>query len=330
MSRHRVYVRRVLSAAACAVGLSCATPSASAQPMPSQPPPPSAPWMPPAAPAPWTPPPRDPDLSPSGLPLGQRGRIGFDTASYLDTAGEHGVTSFELLATLPLFRDTFVDLVAPFSGLGTAGNPTVGGHHLVRLGRGVLLSWGGTLGVPLLREAEISEVKQVLVQGTSEVYTVRTGTNGRRAIPSGYWNIHYYYHDALPLTARLGFELQRGAFHLRLQAEPTWLIALGDPPEPSPNPYLAALEPPPPENEGTFQHAVELQLGHRVAGGVRLQGVVLGWGENKYQAAVEPFFAVEHDLAMLRLGLLLPLDEPLAPAFEDSWGLRISMGMRLE
>lgn len=329
MSRRRIRVHRIVSAAACAGGLSFAAHSAAAQTASLQAPPP-APWAPPAAPASWTPPPPDPDLSPSGLPLGQRGRIGFDTASYLDTAGEHGVASYELLATLPLFRDTFLDLVAPFSGVGAGGNPTIGAHHIVRVRRGVFLSWGGSLGVPLLREAESSGVEQTIVPGTSEVATVRVRTTGLRSIPSGYWDIHYYYHDALPLTARLGFELQRGLFHLRLQAEPTWLIALGDPPEPSANPYLAAQEPPPPENEGTFQHAIELQLGHRVAGGLRLQGVVLGWGENKYQAAVEPFFAVEHDLAMLRLGLLMPLDEPLGPAFEDSWGLRISTGVRLE
>lgn len=330
MSRIRVRARHNLFLLAFAAGLLHVAPSANAQTPPAPTPPPPAPWAPPPPAAAWSPPPRDRDLSLSGLPLGQRGRIGFDSASYLDTAGEQGVASLELVATLPLSPETLVDVVVPVSGLGASGNPMIGGHHLLRLRRGVVLSLGAALGLPLLGEAETAEVSQEIQPGSSEIVTVRREVLGLRSIPSGYWNFHYYYHDALPLTARLGVELQRGAFHLRLQAEPTWLIALGDPPEPSANPYVRAQEPPPPENEASFQHAIELQVGHRLAAGLRLQGVVLGWAENTYQAAVEPFFAVEHDLAMLRLGVLLPLDEPLGPAFEESWGLRISAGVRIE
>jgi len=297
-------------------------PAAPAPPMvpfaPAPAPPPTAPWTPPPPIAPpWSPPRRHPDLSSSGLPLAQRGRVGFDVASYLDTAGERGTTALELVASLPLTARAFVDVVAPLGFGSLAANPSLGARYVQPIARGLFVSFGGAVALPLLDD-----------ESTANLELYKVIVYDERAVPSGYWNYRLYALSAFPVTGTVGLEAHRGLFELRLQAEPTWLFGLGDEPDPGyprADPSRRAHR-----DQGLLPHALEAQVGHRVAGGVRLQGVVIGWGEDNYQAAVEPFFALERELFMLRLGLLLPLDAPLAPAFEDSWGFRFSTGIRLE
>lgn len=292
------------------------TPMVPFVPVPAPPAP--VPWTPPAsAPAPWAPPPRNVDLSASGLPLSQRGRVGFDIASYLDTAGERGASAVELVASMPLTAHTFVDVSAPLGFLWFAGNPSLGARHVRPVGPKLFASFGGAVGLPLMADKSTAYVDDY----SRVIYD-------RRTAPSGYWNYRLYALSAVPVTATFGLEAHRGPFELRFQAEPTWFVGLGD--EPGPDSRGAELSAPSHRDQGLLPHALEAQVGHHIAGGLRLQGVVVGWGGDNYQAAVEPFFSLEKELFMLRLGLLLPLDSPLGPPFEESWGFRFGTGIRLE
>jgi hypothetical protein len=276
------------------------------------------PWTSPAPTTPqWAPSPVNPDRSAAGLPLAQRGRVGVDVASYLDTAGERGTTALELIASLPLTARTFVDVVAPLSFLWFGGNPSLGAHHVRPVAPGIFVSFGGAVALPLLGDESTAYFDDY----SRVVYDYR-------AVPSGYWNYRLYARSVVPVTGTFGLEAHRGLFELRFQTEPTWLVGLSD--DPVAGARGPAVSRPDHDDQGLLPHAFEVQVGHRVAAGVRLQGVVIGWGGDNYQAALEPFFALEKELFMLRLGLLLPLDSPLGPPFEESWGFRFGTGIRLE
>jgi hypothetical protein len=89
-----------------------------------------------------------------------------------------------------------------------------------------------------------------------------------------------------------------------------------------------------------FQHAVEVQVGHAIGGGLRYQGVLIatnndtlgtsGPNADHYQGCFELFFRLYHNPLFFRLGLLLPVDPPLGHAFDKSWGVRSSFGFNLD
>ena len=94
------------------------------------------------------------------------------------------------------------------------------------------------------------------------------------------------------------------------------------------------------------QHALEIQAGHEIGGGLRYQGVAIptdnpgvvgtdntnfgGSGTDHYQGALEPFFRLYHDPAFFRLGLLLPLNDPLGLPFDHTWGVRSTIGFSID
>ena len=49
--------------------------------------------------------------------------------------------------------------------------------------------------------------------------------------------------------------------------------------------------------------------------GMRLQGVILTVGDDQFQSALEPFVGVEVEQVLLRLGLMINLDEPYGTGF---------------
>jgi hypothetical protein len=79
-----------------------------------------------------------------------------------------------------------------------------------------------------------------------------------------------------------------------------------------------------------FQHGTDIQVGHTLGAGLRFQGVAQSAFDDAYQVALEPFFVIERELAFLRLGIMMPLDEYLGPPFMRAWGLRLATGIRLE
>jgi hypothetical protein len=205
--------------------------------------------------------------------------------------------TIDVVAQIPIRPRTFLDARLPLV-VGSLGNPMLGVHHVARLGQSAWLSAGGAFGFPLVHRREDLLAKGVVQQA--------------------YWNAHEFSPETVPIMPQLGFEAHAGATLFRLEADPILYISTsgrGDPME------LA------------FQHAAEIQLGHEIGGGLRLQGVLFATSDASdifYQSAMEPFFLIEHQLLFLRFGLLLPLDEQLGPPFDETWGVRAATGLRLD
>jgi len=249
-------------------------------------------------------PPRLPGESAKGVPLAQQGRVGLDTASFLNTEGNRAATSFNVQATVPVADHTFVEAIMPLSLVYPWGNPTIGAHHVARVAKPFWITGGGSLGIPLIEDNNFIA----------------------QSIPRGLWNAHHHVHDILPLQARLGLEYHVSIVQLRAHLEPSlWIPIAGND-----------------DVHGAFYHAAEIQLGHTVGGGLRLQGVAYGpdygslsrsgltGGSDHYQFALSPFFVVHRDIGFLRLGVLMPMDEGLGPPFEESWGFLFATGINLD
>ncbi|WP_438016595.1 hypothetical protein WMF18_38245 [Sorangium sp. So ce315] len=283
-------------------------------------------WHP--APAPWTtslpdaalgpPPPPEPvpgdaTLNRASLPLGRRGAIGVETSSF--TGGDSDVSGLavSLFARMPLAGHTFLDARVPF-GLAidertdaVLGNVTLGAHHIARAGRALWLTVGGTVGLATL-------------SGRTHDHRSYEPVGASRA----YWDLHEYFPSILPVHARLGAEAHAGLLIARVQLEPVLYIPLGRNEE-----YELAI-----------QHAAELQIGHGIGGGLRVQGMALptfdnvsvrhAVARNLYVLALEPFLAIERRYTFLRAGLLLPLDEELGPPLDHTWGFRLGAGVRVD
>jgi hypothetical protein len=251
----------------------------------------------------WGPqePPRDeapdrPGVTAEGLPLGLRGGLKLELSRL--NAGDDDLTfgTLDVVAQIPIRPRTFLDARLPLV-VGSLGNPMVGVHHVARLGEGAWFTAGGAFGFPLVNRRQDFLEAGIMQQA--------------------YWNAHEFSPETVPIMAALGFEAHAGVALFRVEAEPVLYISTqkrGDPVE------LA------------FQHAAEIQFGHEIGGGLRLQGVLFATSDANdiYQSAMEPFFIFEHDLLFLRLGLLLPLDERLGPPFEETWGFRAATGIRLD
>ena len=139
------------------------------------------------------------------------------------------------------------------------------------------------------------------------------------SFPRALWNAHYYWPNIVPLTLNLGLEWHASIVELRVELDPSlWFPLAGE------------------EFSGAFYHAAEIQLGHGIGGGLRLQGVVFGPTDDNYQAALQPFFAVSSELGYLRTGIMMPLNKPLGPPFGETdggagaWGFNVALGMHVD
>jgi hypothetical protein len=116
----------------------------------------------------------------------------------------------------------------------------------------------------------------------------------------------------------LGLEYHVSIVELRFEVEPSLWAPLGGADD----------------VHGSFQHAAEVQLGHDIGGGLRVQGIVIGPELSRqpdhYQFALSPFFVVHREMGFLRLGLMLPMDELLGPPFEESFGFLATTGIHID
>lgn len=231
-----------------------------------------------------------------GLPFGQRGGLKLEVARLSGGDDALAFGALDIVAQIPVKDRTFIDMRLPLV-VGGLGNPILGAHHVARFGQSAWLSAGGGFGFPLIQPSE--------------------GLLSAGILAQAYWNAHEYSPETVPLLSQLVFEAHGGATIFRVEADPILYISTSD--------RGSAVE-------LALQHAVELQLGHGIGGGLRFQGVwfVTSDARDIYQAALEPFFIVERELLFLRFGLLLPLDEQLGPPFEESWGIRAATGIRLD
>jgi hypothetical protein len=91
------------------------------------------------------------------------------------------------------------------------------------------------------------------------------------------------------------------------------------------------------------QHALELQIGHAIGGGIRYQGVGFGTdtlgdtfgngfgSADKYQGTMEMFFRLYRDPIFTRVGFMLPLDTPIGTTNDKrNWGVRAQVGFTLD
>ena len=280
--------------------------------------PPPATWQPPpGAPAPGELPTRDgPDpkldgVTAKGLPFSQRGGLIVDVAAMRIANANAPIAAIDVIARIPIADGTFFDAILPI-GFGAVGNPMVGVHHVFRPADRVWLNLGGAFGVPLINAS---------------------GFQGFQAARA-FWDMQEFSPFTVPFVLRFGVEAHSSLFELRAQLEPAWGISVQ------------------PKNQFggggggnhlvTVQHAFEVQVGHAIGAGLRYQGVAVptdtlqsnnasGNGFDRYQAAAELFFRLYHDPIFARLGLVLPINDPLgAPLGARSWGVRTQMGFNLD
>lgn len=250
-------------------------------------------------------------MTPSGLPWADRGGFWVDggAAMLFDRDGDRAAT---LLATTLKLR-TFLDeraafeLALPFgfgNSSGGIGNPMIGIRGFASAGEGLSIRFGGDLGLPVLSED-----------------ASRRGPAPFLSTVRGDWDQHEFYPDVLPFVLRAGLSYHVGNIELRFDIDPAFYVPIGDNDDP----------------ELVIQHGAEIQVGHRVGGGARLQGVARPtFGEAEanrfdnelYQASGELFFAIQTDEAFARVGLVVPFDQPLGPLFDNMMPFRIAAGMK--
>jgi len=236
-------------------------------------------------------------ITKTGVPYHQRGRIGLDTGGCLSSDGRTCGAVVNLVATLPLTDKLMFEGVVPLvvpnrDQSGAVGNAEVAVHYVGRVMKRMWITGGGRLGVPLIDQNEFQF----------------------GSFPKAFWRAHQYVHQILPITFVLGWEMHVNIVELRAELEPSLWLPIGNRDD----------------IEGALYHSFEVQIGHSFGGGLRLQGVVVGPGNDNYQAALQPFFAVEQELGYLRTGPMMPLDEQLGPPFEQGWGFLLEAGVRLE
>jgi hypothetical protein len=249
-----------------------------------------------------------PGATQNRVPFAQRGKVGLELSLGFASTGLRDNTDLEsiagatVVATIPVARASFFEARAPLSLVRAFGSPTFGLHHVADVAEGVWITAGGALGIPMVEGDE--QYRQL-------------------AYPRALWDAHFYYGPLFPLQAKLGVEYHAGLFGLRLALEPAlWVLIEQDE-----------------SVGGAFPHALELQVGHEIGAGVRLQGVVASIGEARghgpvvddaYQVALNPFFVIHRDEAALRVGMMLPFDEALGPPFERSFGLLLDTAINLD
>jgi hypothetical protein len=273
-------------------------------------------------------PPPLPGVTAKGLPFASRGGVGLETSALLLPQTHVSVALFDVVLHIPVLPRTFIDADLPigaafvgqgdttFGGGGVAiGNIMAGMHHVFRPSERLWLSLGGAFGFPLLNREGFQNV----------------------AVGKGFWDLEMYADRRVPLALRMGLEGHVGILEVRAELDPVLAISIA--PSSAPPQYQGGPPGPTGDISHVFAilHAVELQLGHAIGGGIRYQGVLIatdntsfGSDQDKYQGAFEPFFRVYHDPAFFRLGLFLPVDTPLGAAFDKSWGVRLTTGVSLD
>jgi hypothetical protein len=260
----------------------------------------------------------NPSLSRAGIPLNRRGGFGVDTASFTYGDGDFSGVIMDLTASVPVAPKTFLGVRLPLGltiaenqlgdrTLAVLGNIPVEVRHVIRYPSNIWVTYGLALSLPTL-------------SGQAHGPDNYEAPAAARA----YWDLHELFPDIVPIGFGAAGEWHGDFIALRaeFQAITYFPMARND------------------TADMVLQHAIEVQFGHRVGGGFRLQGIWLPTfseldiahsleGE-LYQAALEPFFAFEHRSMFMRLGIMMPLDQPLGPPFEEAWGFRFATGLRIE
>lgn len=252
----------------------------------------------------WTPlPPGEPEVPgiKHGIPLDRRGVVSIEAAGY--TATQPNVKDLDTVVALalnvhiPVATRTFADVRVPLAAGYLPGNIMLGADRVSKLDPRGFLAYGLQVGLPL---------------------SVTRGIESF-SLPNGTWNQHEYQPHFMPFKLAFGYERMMGqSFTLRLDLEPILSVPIGD------YGYNVGF---------TFQHAAEIQYGHGVGVGLRVQGVAISdqLSPDAYQFSVEPFAVVQRDMGFARLGLLLPIDDSIAgPPFEQAWGLRLWTGFHID
>jgi hypothetical protein len=254
--------------------------------------------------------PARPGIGERGIPDTMRPGLRLDFAAAGD--GEEDVSGGSLLVvpSFPIAQRTFLDARLPL-GFATGfvlGNASLNLRHELKAGQRTFVTIGGGLGLPLLNE----------------------DTQDRRFfelpnVSRALYDFHEFYPNQVPMRLGAAVEGHVGELViLRLAGDLVAMLGFEDNDE----------------MEMSFQHAAEIQIGHRWGGGFRIQGVALPTFESTgvrssfegdlYQVAMEPFFAYEGDMLFGRVGLLLPMDEALGPPFSQSFAFRLSTGFRID
>lgn len=247
------------------------------------------------------------------MPLDLRGAIGLDTASFTDSGDGFSSVTIRVVSSIPVARGVYVDARLPL-GFTTdkttnavLGNVMLGAHGVFSVGKTTWMSFGGGIGLPLLSNG-----------------TQRDNGYGGAQVPSAFWDVQEYMPSIVPIELRLKIEGEAGPVTIRGEIAPVVMIPIANNDDP----------------EAVILHAVEAQVGHTIAGGLRLQGVAMptfkhvyggSFAEGDlYQAAIEPFFLVQKPRWFFRTGMMMPLDKALGPPFAGSFGFRLGFGVRLE
>jgi hypothetical protein len=233
----------------------------------------------------------EPGQTKKGLPLSERGGFVLDAAA-IKSDDDPPLAVLDVVACVPVSPSVFFDARLPV-GLGVVGNAMVGGHFIGHPSDSLWLSVGFSFGFPLA-----------------------PGQADRLLLARAGWDAHEWLPQYVPSKIDLGLELHTSAIAFRAEIDPIFSVSIED--DDTPQLFL--------------QHAVEIQAGHAVGGGLRLQGAWLATlaRENGYQLAFEPFFVVEHSMIFARAALVMPVTEPLGPAFEEFWGVKLATGIRLD
>ncbi len=235
-----------------------------------------------------------------GVPLDKRGQIGIEAAAYTSTqpnpANLDTLVAIGLNLHMPIATRTFANVRLPMAGY-YPGNIMVGVDRVGKLGQRGFLGYGLQIGLPL---------------------SVNRGVEAF-SLPNGTWNVHEYQPRFMPIKVAFDYERMMGqSFTFRLDLEPVMSIPIGD------YGYNVGF---------TLQHAVEIQYGHGLGVGLRVQGVAISdqLSTDAYQLAVEPFAVVQRRMGFARLGLMIPIDDSTAgPPFEQSWGFRLWTGLHID
>ena len=209
---------------------------------------------------------------------------------------EYAFGTLDVVGQFRLAKRVFFDARIPLT-VGSLGNPMLGAHVVLRPAEKLWVTLGGAFGMPLVGEDD----DLVVAGGTSQAL----------------WNVHEFSPETMPFLFQAGVEGHLGSIGiLRAELDPVLHMRLTDRTDAA---------------ELALQYAFEVQIGHGIGGGLRFQGVSLVTEpEGTHQLALEPFFVMEREHLFLRLGMLLPVTDPLGSPFDPLWGVRVATGIHLD
>ena len=281
---------------------------------PGQPAPPTA-WGPPpnqpaqptitAEPSPASEPEAPPGVTASGLPITRRGHVALDLSAMEITAGSGFagpsalfVAGAAIDARARLKGALYANARFATGGFALPGNLMGGADYTITAAPKTWVTLGGALGVPLSQ------------RGSSGTFGLPFYSHSNAG-----WNRHEYIANVVPLRLDGAFEMVRGDVGVRVEIQPVFMF---------PFDQQGA------DVEVLFQHAAEVQYGHSLGAGLRIQGVANSFGTgDDYQGAFEPFVFVRREMGYARLGLIKTLDEE-SPVYNEAWGMRLSAGFHLD